>query len=146
MAPVSAEVTRDPIEIDVDDGEKEWVSFIGNLPISGQVRELARNLQLRSKQDGNWSFVISPSLRHLGSKQCVDRLGQAISEQLGQPVHISLSNSAEGDLLTAAGISERSHRLKQTDAERAIENDPTIQALKDKFGATIVEDSIQPLQ
>lgn len=92
------------------------------------------------------SFAISPTLRHLGSKQCVDRLGQAISEQLGESVRISVVDSTDKELLTAAGISEQSQRRKQTDAERAIVDDPTVKALKDKFDASIVEDSIQALQ
>jgi len=33
-----------------------------------------------------------------------------------------------------------------SDAERAIEEDPTVRELKDQLGARIVEDSIQPLQ
>jgi DNA polymerase-3 subunit gamma/tau len=120
--------------------------MVGDLPISGQVRELARNLHLRSREGEKWSFAIAPSLRHLGSKQCVDSLGRAISEQLGEVVQISLSDEAEGELLTAAGISRQGQRRKQNDAERAIEDDPTVQALKEKLGATIVEDSIQALQ
>ena len=126
--------------------DREWISMIGDLPISGQVRELARNLHLQSAEDGNFSFVIAPSLRHLGSKQCVDRLGQAISQQLGQTVRISLNDSPEEGLLTAAGMAEKSQRRKQTDAERAIDEDPAIQALKETFDATIVEDSVQVLQ
>ena len=126
--------------------EREWISIIGKLQITGQVRELARNLHLQSAEDGNLSFAISPTLRHLGSKQCVDRLGQAISQQLGHAVQISLTDSPEEDLLTAAGMAEKSRRLKQTDAERAIEDDPAVKALKESFDATIVEDSIQVLQ
>lgn len=126
--------------------EREWISIIAELPISGQVRELARNLHLQSAKDGNLSFVISPSLRHLGSKQCVERLGQAISQQLGQAVQISLTDGSAEDLLTAAGLAEKSQLRKQSDAERAIEEDPAIKALKETFDASIVEDSIQALQ
>jgi DNA polymerase-3 subunit gamma/tau len=128
------------------DQDKTWVSLLGKLPISGQVRELARNVHLRSAEGGKWSFVISPALRHLGSEQCVNRLGRAISEQLGQPVQVSLSDSSDPDLLTAAGISEQGRQRKQSDAERAIIEDPTVRALKDKLGASIVEDSIQAIQ
>lgn len=126
--------------------EKSWVSMVSQLPISGQVRELARNLHLQSAEGDNWSFAISPALRHLGSKQCVDRLGHAISEQIGHAVHISLNDSQENEHLTAAGLSAKSRREQLSDAERSIEDDPTVQGLKEKLGATIVEDSIKPLQ
>lgn len=128
------------------DPDKRWISLLEKLSISGQVRELARNVHLRSTEGGNWSFVISPSLRHLGSKQCVDRLGRAISQQIGQAVQVSLSDCPDTELLTAAGISERGQRRKQSEAEKAIEDDPTVQALKERLGAAIVEESVQPLQ
>jgi hypothetical protein len=129
-----------------DERDREWISMLSKLSVSGQVRELARNVHLRSTEGGNWSFAISPSLRHLGSKQCVDRLGRAISEQLGQMVQVSLIENSDGELLTAARISQQGQRRKQSDAERAIEDDVTIQALKERLGASIIEDSIKALQ
>ena len=126
--------------------DQQWLSLMTELSLSGQVRELARNVHLQSADGENWSFVIPPSLKHLGSKQCVDRLGQAISERLGTAVQVSLQDCPDADLFTAAGISERGNRQKLSDAAQAIEDDPTVKALKDKLGATIVEDSIQPLQ
>ncbi len=126
--------------------DQKWLSLMEQLSLRGQVRELARNVHLRSTEGDRWLFVIPPALRHLGSKQCVNRLGQAISERLGTAVQVSLDDCPDADLFSAAGISDRGQRSKQSDAERAIEEDPTVRALKEKLGATIVEDSIQPLQ
>lgn len=128
------------------DLEKGWVAMVGKLPISGQVRELARNLHLRSTEEGEWSFAISPSLKNLGSPQCINRLGEAISQSVGHTVHVTVTDESEQKMFTAAQLSEQSRRRKLSDAERLIEDDPTVKALKEKLGATIVEDSIQPLQ
>ena len=54
--------------------DDDWVSLQGNLDISGQVRELARNVQLQSRSEDRWDFIIAPSLRHLGSTTCVNRV------------------------------------------------------------------------
>ena len=120
--------------------------MVGKLPISGQVRELARNLHLQSADEDEWSFAISPSLRNLGSPQCINRLGQAISETVGRTVQVTLKEEGKQEMFTAAHVSEQGRRRKLSDAERAIEDDPTVKALKEKLGARIVEDSIQPLQ
>jgi DNA polymerase-3 subunit gamma/tau len=126
--------------------DSEWLSLARKLNLNGSVRELARNVHLRSRCEDHWEFAIAHSLRHLGSETCVQRLRQAISEQLGHPVMVRLIDSEDGTLLTAASIEEQRLRSKMSDAERAINEDPIVQSLKAQFGARIVEDSIQPLQ
>jgi DNA polymerase-3 subunit gamma/tau len=126
--------------------DADWIALSRRLRLSGQARELARNLHLQSRQDDRWEFVIAHSLRHLGSAPCVDRLSRAISDQMGHPVRIQLIDSADLELKTVANLEEQRLRTKMTDAELAIEQDPTIRSLKDEMGASIITDSIQPLQ
>jgi DNA polymerase-3 subunit gamma/tau len=126
--------------------DSDWIELASRLDLKGSVRELARNLHLKSKNNGQWDFVITRSLKHLNSKTSVDRLNQALSEQLGQSVMIRVIDSEEAGLKTAAKLEERQLHTKMSDAEKAIEDDPNIQSLKNQMGAKIVEDSIQPLQ
>ncbi|MEJ2400761.1 MAG: DNA polymerase III subunit gamma/tau [Xanthomonadales bacterium] len=131
-----------------DSGERptEWVRLLENLDISGQVRELARNVQLKSRSEDRWEFIIAPALRHLGSASCLDRLGQAISARVGHPVRVRLVDEDGVELQTAASLEEQRMRRNMSEAERAIADDPTVRELKEEMGAVIVEDSIQPLQ
>jgi DNA polymerase-3 subunit gamma/tau len=126
--------------------DEDWVVLQGNLDVTGQARELARNVQLQARTEDRWDFVIAPSLRHLGSETCVNRLGQAISKKMGHPVRIKLVDSEGKDIVTAAALDEQKTRQNMSEAEKAIDNDPTVKALKEELGAHIVEDSIQPLQ
>jgi DNA polymerase-3 subunit gamma/tau len=126
--------------------DADWVSLQGDLEVSGQVRELARNVHLQSRSDDRWDFVIASSLRHLGSDNCVTRLGQAISLKVGHPVAIKLIDGDNSELITAAALDEHENLQSMSEAEKAINDDPTIKALKDELGAHIVEDSIQPIQ
>jgi len=126
--------------------ETDWIALAGTLDLEGSARELARNVHLRSRNNDEWEFLISHSLKHLGSENCVDRLRQALSKQLGHAVMVRLIDSDESGLPTAAKLEEQQMNTKLSDAERAINEDPTIQSLKEQFGARIVEDSIQPLQ
>lgn len=126
--------------------DDDWIALSRRLELSGQVRELARNLQLKSRQDDRWEFVIAHSLRHLGSAACVDRLSRALSEQLGHAVSVCLVDSDELPLKTAASLEEQHLRIKMTDAEIAIDQDPTVRALREEMGATVIHETIQPLQ
>ena len=126
--------------------DTDWMSLQGDLEISGQVRELARNVQLQSRSDDRWEFVITPSLRHLGSQNSINRLSQAISQKIGHTVAIKLIDSDRTEPITAAALDKHKNLQNMSEAERAINDDPTVKALKEQLGARIVEDSIQSLQ
>ena len=124
----------------------DWVSLVEQLELSGQARELARNVQLKTRSEDHWDFLIAPALRHLGSPNCVDRLRQAISACMGHPVSVRLIDEGGGTLQTAAALEQQQLRRTRSEAEKAIRDDPTVRALQERFGAQLVEDSIQPLQ
>jgi DNA polymerase-3 subunit gamma/tau len=124
----------------------DWVSLLDQLELSGQVRELARNVQLKTRAEGRWDFVIAPALRHLGSASCVSRLSEAISEREGHPVHIRLVDPEDAEPLTAAELERQRLSQNRGEAEKAIRDDPTVRALQEQLGAQLIEDSIQPLQ
>jgi DNA polymerase-3 subunit gamma/tau len=126
--------------------DADWMAMQGDLEISGQVRELARNVHLQSRSDDRWDFVITSSLKHLGSPNCINRLGQAISQKVGHTVAIKLVDSDGAELITAAALDQQKSLQNMSEAEKSINDDPTVKALKEQLGARIVEDSIQPLQ
>jgi DNA polymerase-3 subunit gamma/tau len=110
------------------------------------VRELARNVQLKSHSDDRWDFLIAPALRHLGSAACVSRLSEAISDRVGHPVSVRIFDQDGGELQTVAALEQQQLSRSRSEAERAIRDDPTVRALQEQMGARLVEDSIQPLQ
>lgn len=127
-------------------GDSDWIRILEQLNISGQVRELARNVELKTRESDRWEFVIAPALKHLGSKACIGRLENAISEMLGQQITVRLIDEAKQSLQTAAAVEQQQIHQEMSEAEKAINEDPTVQTLKDKMGARIIDDSIQPIQ
>jgi DNA polymerase-3 subunit gamma/tau len=145
----AVKTTDKTLEPDVETApaaSSDWFALQDRLDLSGQVRELARNVQLKYRHEDRWDFVIAPALRHLGSSACIDRLREAISEQMGRPVNVRILNEEQAELQTAAALEEQEVRKSMSEAEKAINDDPTVKALKERMGAKLVEDSIQPLQ
>ena len=128
------------------ESDDEWPSLIEQLGINGQVRELARNIELKAKKGNVWEFVIIPALKHLGSKACIERLAQAISNHVGQDIKVKLVDDSKQSLRTAAAKEQQQIHQNMSEAEKAIQDDPTVKDLKDKMGARIVDDTIQPIQ
>ncbi len=124
---------------------EDWHGLLPRLDLSGPVKELARNIQLESKSGDRWQFLIPDTVRHLGSDAMVLKLQTALSSQLGHPVDLAL-HTANEPVVTPAVVGEEAALQRMNEAELAIEQDPTVKALKERFGAEVVEDSVQPLQ
>jgi DNA polymerase-3 subunit gamma/tau len=123
----------------------EWHGLLSRLELSGPVRELARNIQLESRTGDHWQFLIPDAVRHLGSDAVIRKLQSALTSQLGHPVDLAL-HTARKPVTTPAVLHENAAREKLSEAERAIEEDPTVLELKERMGARIVDDTVQPLQ
>jgi DNA polymerase-3 subunit gamma/tau len=125
--------------------EQDWSSLQTNLELSGPAREFARNIQLESIDENRWQFLVPDTLLHLGSDSVVQNLRSALANRLGHPVKLQLHGASE-PIKSVAAAAERAEINRMSEAERAIEEDPTVQGIKKKFGAKIVPDSIQPIQ
>ena len=123
----------------------DWHRVYDTLELAGPVRELARNLHLDSCSGGRWRFLIAEDLKYLGSDTLVQQLQSAMRAQLGQSVEVAVRPVPQV-VASPAAASEAMNLRQKSDAELAIDQDPTIRALKEHFGARIDEDSIQPLQ
>jgi DNA polymerase-3 subunit gamma/tau len=143
--PINREDKKPELDSGAGKDSEDWHGLLGNLELAGPVKELARNIQLESKSGDRWEFLIPDTVRHLGSKAMVQKLETALSSQLGHPVNLAL-HTASKPVATPAVVGENASRQRMNEAERAIDQDSTVRDLKDQFGATIIEDSVQPLQ
>jgi len=131
---------------ETDSTDISWLDMAESLAVSGPVRELARNLHLKAAKNQVWDFVIDHGLRHLASRDYLERLRRAIGDEMGCEVELRVADSKDGALHTLAAIEQSRMRTQLSDAERSIDEDPTVRALKKNFAARVIEDSIQPLQ
>ncbi len=123
----------------------DWSSLQSSLKLSGAAREFARNLQLESAHHDRWKFLVPDTLQHLGSRSVVQSLQTALSDRLGHAVMLDLHTASE-PLQSVAAAAAAAEVNRISEAERAISEDPTVKQIREKFGAKIVPDSIQPLQ
>ncbi len=146
QAVVATEAAPRPAKPPARDHETpDWHRVYDSLELAGPVRELARNLHLDSCSEGRWRFLIAEDLKYLGSDTLVQQLQSAMSAQLGRSVEVAV-RPVQQVVTSPAAASEAMDLRQKSDAELAIDQDPTIRALKERFGARIDEDSIQPLQ
>ena len=73
-----------------------------------------------------------------------DKLAQALSRYYGAPVRLELSVMDTGAPETPAEVQQRTSLAEIESARQALAEDPTVRALQERFGATLLPDSVRP--
>lgn len=120
---------------------KDWGQLVNQMSVNGLVKELAMNLGLSKQSEDTFSFELDPSHEHLLDPGRVELITQEL-RRLGIPVSINVEVTKSG-IETPALRNQRHSEEKQRAAEQALAEDPNVQALQEKFGATIVKESIR---
>jgi DNA polymerase-3 subunit gamma/tau len=140
---VAASVTRsgrEPTELRAED----WQGFIAALDVQGAARQLACNCSFAGREGNRIQLLLDRRGAHYRTAQTEETLVQALTRRLGEAVKLDIE-LAETVMDTPARQSARAAEERVEAARVELENDATVRALKERFGATLVPDSIKPL-
>lgn len=129
-----------------NDGPKfngDWRGLLEQLKL-GLARNLALNSALLSYDEHSMRFAIQDKDKNLLSPMYQDKLAQAIQQYFGRKIRLEFN--IEGSVNTPAKQVAQEKAEAQSHAESAIETDSFVQALINDFGATIIPNSIKPIQ
>jgi DNA polymerase-3 subunit gamma/tau len=122
----------------------DWRAVVGQLGLQGAARQLATHLG-SARLDGEvLRLTLDARGQPLHTRQLEERVCQAVSRLLGHDVRLELE-LGNGAIDTPARAEEREQQSRLEQARQALDNDPTVKALKDRFGAVVQPDSIKPL-
>jgi DNA polymerase-3 subunit gamma/tau len=119
----------------------DWWGLVEKIPVNGVVRELAMNLGLSDVSKDVFYLILDPSHEYLYDSARIELINAEI-RNLGVNVLIKVEIKKH-DIQTPALRMLRLREEKLQTAEQAITDDPTVQALQEKFGATLVKESIR---
>ena len=121
----------------------EWGAIVASLDLTGFARQLAANCALVGRESGVVRLALDPRNQSLKTPAQQENLAQALSRHFGEKLRVEI-DVRPVDALTPAQAEQRV-AVEATDAaRRAFDADPTVQALKDRFGATVLPDSVRP--
>ena len=112
----------------------------------GLARALAQNCELLSFDENNLNLRVASAQKHLVSASYQDKLSSAINEHFGRKIrlNIEVASDIQAEIVTPAKQNASEKAVIQSGAEAAIMGDPFVQDLMQKFGATIIPNSIKP--
>jgi len=120
-----------------------WPELLARLELKGPARQLAGNCQLVAREGNRFRFVLDERAQALHTRQLEDRFAQALGQALGEPALVEIEVGGAGDTPARRDEQARDERLEK--ARAALEQDPKVQALRDRFGAVVQPDSIKPV-
>ncbi len=121
----------------------DWPDLLSRLELQGAARQLAGNCQLLERDGNRFRFLLDSRAQSLHTRQQEQRLAHALGRLVGAPVTIEIELGGADDTPARREEQARDDRLEK--ARAALENDPNVQALRDRFGAVLQPDSIKPV-
>jgi DNA polymerase-3 subunit gamma/tau len=120
----------------------DWTTMVADMGLSGAVRALALNCQYVGHRDGVIRLALDARFQAAKTPGVEAKLQQALTGYFGAPVRLEFV--AEGAAETPAQIQERERGAAMVAARQAFGEDPTVKALQERFGATLLPDTIRP--
>ena len=114
--------------------------MVGEMGLSGAVRSLALNCQFLGRREGVVRLALDP--RFTRTTNIETKLQQALGTYFGGPVRLEFVADEAAE--TPAQIQERERGAALVAARQAFGEDPTVKALQERFGATLLPDTIRP--
>jgi DNA polymerase III subunit gamma/tau len=121
----------------------EWSAIVAALELQGAPRELARNCALLAREGALLRLALDARSASMRTRALEDKLAQALSRYFGEPVrlHFELREDAPE---TPARAAERIEAQRRAQAQLAFEADPLVGTFKERFGASVLPDSVRP--
>jgi DNA polymerase-3 subunit gamma/tau len=128
--------------------EADWQALIGRLELSGLGRQLAANCAWIGRERGVVRLRLDPRSAALRTANTEERLTQALQKHFGPQTRLAIEMDEGGDLEadTPARRQAREAEAQLAAARSALEQDPTVRAFQDRFGAAVQPDSVKPLR
>lgn len=125
-----------------------WRNLVEQNLKLGLARALAQNCELVNYDENNLNLRVASNQKHLVSANYQDKLSSAINEYFGRKIrlNIEVATDLHTEIVTPARQNASEKAVVQSGAEAAILGDPFVQDLMQKFGATIIPNSIKPIQ
>jgi DNA polymerase-3 subunit gamma/tau len=125
-------------------GTQDWRQILEGLAVSGMVKQLAANCLLL-EQDGNTIRLgLDDGHKALRTPKAEKRLQQALGEYFDANIHLEIETNTDNNLETPAQAEVREKDQRQLQAEKSIEEDGFVQAMKETFNAEVIPGSVRP--
>jgi DNA polymerase-3 subunit gamma/tau len=128
-----------------DSADGSWIAILNQLDLQGAARQLASHCVLVGRQPGLVRLALDPRVKFVRTSSQEEKLAQALSRHYGETVRLEFT-TASGEAETPAQADQRASQQELDVARQAFETDPAVKSLRERFGATLLPDTIRPVK
>ena len=132
-----------PLEAREGDGAA-WAEIVERLPGNGLLREILNNTALESMDETAIALVLDEGCARLLTKEREAAIRELLEQHYGRRIQLTI-RVGKPAVLTPAQLRAKQQSELQQAAIAAINNDPTVRALRETFNARVNPDSIRPI-
>jgi DNA polymerase III subunit gamma/tau len=122
-----------------------WAAIVAALELAGAARQLASHCVLLGRRGPVVRLALDPRSQPVRTPVQEEKLAQALSRYYGEPVRLEFVSVAP-EAETPAQAQQRLSQQELASARRAFEADPGVQGLRERFGATVLPDTVRPVK
>ena len=126
-------------------GDATWLDILNQAEVQGLPRQLANHCILLGHEPGLVRLGVDPSVKFVRTSSQEEKLAQALSRYYGETVRLEIS-TASGEFETPARAEARASQQELESARQSMETDPAVQGLRERFGATLLPDTVRPIK
>jgi DNA polymerase III subunit gamma/tau len=123
-----------------------WTAIVGQLELTGAARQLASHCVLLGRQGAVVRLSLDPRNQMVRTAATEEKLAQALSRHFGETVRLEFRSAAAGEAETPALIARRASEAELAAARRAFEDDPGVKGLRERFGASVLPETVRPVK
>lgn len=144
-ATVAVAVPSQPTASSPPSQDLDWHALIREVGLKGMVRELAQHCLWGGMADGEIRLTLDAAHKHLlAMPSNQERLHEELKQYFDQPVRLRIEVGAvDGETPAQRDAADR--RARHAQAVAALEQDPFVQEMIERFDATLQEASVRPL-
>jgi DNA polymerase III subunit gamma/tau len=124
----------------------EWAAIVSQLELSGASRQLASHCVLIQRQGALVRLGLDPRHQLVRTAATEDKLAQALSRYFGDNVRLEFRPTAAGGEETPALLARRASEAELAAARRAFDEDPGVRGLRERFGASVLPETVRPVK
>jgi len=126
--------------------QPDWAILLTQLNVQGMAQQLAKHCVLQSFLDGQITLCLSQEHKHLQtSRMATEKLQAALGEYFAKPMKLNIV-LGKTDAATPAVMEQQGRQLKQQQASDSIAQDDFVREAQAELGASLVTESIKPIQ
>ncbi len=122
-----------------------WATIVNALELSGAARQLASHCVFIGRHGAVVRLALDARNQPVRTPAQEEKLAQALSRYFGEPVRLEFQAGGAG-AETPALLARRLSEQELAAARRAFEADPGVQGLRERFGATVLPDTVRPVK